>query len=134
MAAETSTWGQSLRALTLWIALADRFTASANPTRRTRRVLRVAIAAPPIKERLRGLLQRLLLYTRALHATATAAGILARTLLHHLDHSALALDRGSHLGVVAIDVLAEHELAVLDGRGLVSQMHRDVGGKLDVDL
>src|SRR5437773_335542 len=119
MAAETSTWGQSLRALTLWIAPADHATGSANPTRRTRRVLRVAIAAPPIKERLRGLLQRLL-HARALHATA--AGILARTLLHHLDHSALALDRGGHLGVVAIDVLAKHELAVLDGGGLVGQV------------
>src|SRR5204862_4384604 len=90
----------------------------------------VAITAEPrIEERhrLRGLL---LLLTYALHATAAAAGIVARPLLRHLDHPALALDRRDHLGVVAVDVLAHHQLAVLDAGGLVGQMHRNVSGEL----
>src|SRR5262245_35160733 len=58
-----------------------------------------------------------------------------RPLLHHLDHAALALDRRLHAAVIAVDVAADLQLAVVvDERGLIGQDDWNVGRELDIEL
>src|SRR5882762_168266 len=86
-----------------------------------------ACAEQLLEEATGGLTRRQVGGPWALVRRGGAAAVL-RPLLRHLDHAALVLDRRLHAAVVAVDVTADLQLAVvIHERGLIGQVDRDEG-------